>query len=273
MNSNEKVLSNPSSPSADSTAAKESGTSSSLITPTPAPNTTEPAAAGMLTQYMMSDAIAVHIGEDPMDNISSEESIQVLRVVAPREVEVVGVKNSPDKVEAVQYVGTKQSPCKNEKGKKRKNVETCSLASSSSRPADTMYIKKEKNTDENEVCAFCKSAPCHDIMFGTFCIEDTRQYIKTGFTTEQSLYNHFSKLYHSTYKFHIFKTKGTPSLRKLPIVAHLPVCMMNRSFSRSLLFLREKWRREHARNSRLERPVGKLFKDKDDDDDGEDDSE
>ena len=256
--------SHPSSPLADTTV-KESAASSSLITPTPALKNTE-AVAGLLTQYMMSDAIAVHIGEDKTAN-----SIQVLRVVAPREVEVVGMKNVPEEAEEVQYLRTGQSPLKNEKGKKRKNVESC--CSSATSPPVATKIKEAKKTDENEICVFCKSAPCHDIMFGTFCIEDTLQYIKTGFTTEQSLYNHFSKLYYSAYKFHIYKTKGIPSLRRLPILAQLPICIMNRSFSRSLLFLREKWRREHARNSRLERPVGKLFNGDDDDDDDDDDSE
>ena len=110
-------------------------------------------------------------------------------------------------------------------------------------------------------------------MYGTFCIEDTLQYIKTGFTTEQSLYNHFSRLYHSAYKFQVFKTEGVSSLCKILTQTNLPGCMMNNSFGKCLLKLRQKWKKEHAKSNYLRPVANSLFGRDDSDQEEEDDSE
>ena len=220
---------------------------------------------GVLTQYMKSEAIAVHIGEAAKKaETSLDNSVELLGVRTPNKV---------DLDEEVEFVKTAQTPCGSEKGKKRKKVPSSSSSAGSLVARKLKVQRMSTKEDEKETCVFCQSEPCHDILYGTFCIEDTLQYIKTGLTTEQSLYNHFSRLYHSAYKFQVFKTGGVSSLRKIPSQTNLPGCMMNNSFGKCLLKLRQKWKKEHAKSNYLRPVVNSLFGRDDSDQEEEDDSE
>ena len=80
-------------------------------------------------------------------------------------------------------------------------------------------------------------------------------------------------MYHSAYKFQVFKTEGVSSLCKILTQTNLPGCMMNNSFGKCLLKLRQKWKKEHAKSNYLRPVANSLFGRDDSDQEEEDDSE
>ena len=72
---------------------------------------------------------------------------------------------------------------------------------------DVAFVITEDQVKRN--CIHCHSRPCHDIIFGEFCAEDTRNYIRTGWYTESRVFNYFVASYKGAKKYKQWTKTGT----------------------------------------------------------------
>ena len=106
---------------------------------------------------------------------------------------------------------------------------------------DVTFVKTEDEVKNQ--CIHCHSNPCHDTIFGVFCSEDTRNYIRTGWYTESRVYNYFVASYKGAKKYRQWTKTGKVSFDMQPTV---PSCLFNASYGQVVKELRddcirEKW--------------------------------
>ena len=106
---------------------------------------------------------------------------------------------------------------------------------------DVAFIKTGDQVKGN--CIHCHSNPCHDIIFGEFCAEDTRNYIRTGWYTESRVYNYFVASYKGAKKYRQWTKTGGVSV-KFDMNPSIPACLFNASYSGIVEELRDDALRE-----------------------------
>lgn len=91
---------------------------------------------------------------------------------------------------------------------------------------DVCFVKTE--VEVKHQCIHCHSNPCHDTIFGEFCSEDTKNYIRTGWYNESRVYTYFAASYKGAKKYRQWTKTGEVSFDSNPSI---PSCLFNASYS------------------------------------------